>query len=152
MADKATERLTIAATPERCFEAAVDFERYPEWAADIKEAKVLERDPEGRGTQVAYRAAAMGKSTRYTLGYDYGEAPRQLSWKLLEGDIMRRLDGSYELRPVDGDPDNTDVVYQLVVDLVIPLPGFVKQRPRRTTGRPQPPRRVKRIDDLVSER
>jgi hypothetical protein len=51
-----------------------------------------------------------------------------LPWELVEGDIMRRLDGSYELRPVDGDPDKTDVVYQLVVDLVIPLPGFVKQR------------------------
>ena len=125
MADKATERLTIAAPPQRCFDVAVDFERYPEWAADIKEAKVLERDAEGRGTQVAYRAAAMGKSTRYTLGYDYGEAPRQLSWRLLEGDIMRRLDGTYTFDAADG---GTDVTYSLEVELVVPFPGFVKRR------------------------
>ena len=126
MADRATERLTIAAPPQRCFDVAVDFERYPEWAADIKEAKVLERDAEGRGTQVAYRAAAMGKSTRYTLAYDYADAPRQLSWRLLEGDIMRRLDGTYTFDPADD--GGTDVTYSLEVELVVPFPGFVKRR------------------------
>jgi hypothetical protein len=41
---------------------------------------------------------------------------------------MRRLDGAYDLTPVDGDPNSTDVTYHLSVDLVVPLPGFVKRR------------------------
>ena len=125
MPDQATERLTIDAPPERIFEVAIDFERYPEWARDVKEAKVLERDDEGRATQVAYRVGAMGRTTSYTLAYDYGRAPQELSWVLVKGDIMRKLDGRYLFEPSDG---GTDVTYELTVDLVVPMPGFVKRR------------------------
>ena len=92
--------------------------------SDIKEATVLERD-DGRATVVAFRAAAMGRSARYTLGYDYADAPRQISWSLVRGDIMRRLDGRYVFEPRNG---ATEVTYELTVDLVVPLPGFVKRR------------------------
>src|SRR5438067_1359608 len=125
MTDKAFERMTIDASPEHCFAVAIDFERYPEWGADIKEATVLARDEEGRGTEVAYRVAAMGRSARYTLRYDYGAAPRRLSWVLVEGDIMRKLDGRYVFETLDG---ATEVTYELVVELVVPLPGFIKRR------------------------
>jgi ribosome-associated toxin RatA of RatAB toxin-antitoxin module len=125
MTDRATERITIAATPERCFEVVLDFERYPEWAADIKEVKVLDRDETGRGTRVQYRTAAMGRSAHYTLAYQYGENPLQMEWVLADGDIMRRLDGEYRFDAVD---DGTEVTYELVVELVVPLPGFMKRR------------------------
>ncbi|HEX9993793.1 MAG TPA: SRPBCC family protein [Acidimicrobiales bacterium] len=128
MADQATQRTTISASPERCWEVATGFERYPEWARDVKEARVVTRDEEGRGVEVEYRAAAMGRSTTYTLCYDYEGAPYRLSWRLVKGDIMRRLDGAYEFSPVEGDEDATDVVYHLAVELVVPLPGFVKRR------------------------
>ena len=127
MADKATERMTIHAPPERCLEVVLDFERYPVWAADVKEATVVERDAEGRGTRVGYRVAAMGRSARYTLEYDYSGAPRVLAWKLVKGDIMRVLDGSYTFEG-EGEGDATQATYQLEVELVIPIPGFVKRR------------------------
>ena len=73
MADQATEQLTIDAPPERIFEVATDFERYPEWARDVKEAVVAERDAEGRPLRVAFRAAAMGHSARYVLRYEYAD-------------------------------------------------------------------------------
>lgn len=128
MPDQATERTTIDASPASCLEVALAFEAYPLWAHDIKETEVLERDDQGRGLQVRYRAAAMGRSTTYTLGYDYTEAPQKLSWELLDSDITRRLEGSYDFAPVDGDPGRTDVTYELSVELVVPLPGFVKRR------------------------
>jgi ribosome-associated toxin RatA of RatAB toxin-antitoxin module len=128
MADRAHERSTVAASADRLWAVATDFERYPTWAHDLKQAQVLARDSEGRGTRVRFRAAAMGRSTSYTLDYDYGEAPQRLSWTLHEGDIMRRLDGYYEFTPVVGDAHATDVDYTLTVELVIPLPGFVKRR------------------------
>ena len=126
MTDRATERITIDAAPERCFEVALDFEHYPVWAADIKEVKVLDRDEAGRGTRVAYRAGAMGRSAHYTLAYEYGDAPLSMQWVLEEGDIMRRLDGEYRFEAADG--AGTEVTYELVVELVVPLPGFMKRR------------------------
>jgi ribosome-associated toxin RatA of RatAB toxin-antitoxin module len=128
MADQATQKTVIGAPAERVLAAITDFERYPDWATDIKAATVDARDGEGRGLEVTYRAAAMGRSTSYTLRYDYRDAPNRLSWRLARGDIMRRLDGTYTFSPLDDDPDSTEVVYQLTVELVVPLPGFVKRR------------------------
>lgn len=128
MVDQATARMTIQATPEECYTAVIDFERYPEWASDIKMARVLSRDDDGQAVDVEYRAAAMGRSTTYTLRYFYGSNPRRIAWRLQEGDVTRRLDGEYEFLPVASDPGSTEVVYHLAVDLKVPLPGFVKRR------------------------
>lgn len=128
MPDQAHETAVVEAPPERCFAVAADFERYPEWARDVKEAVVLERDEQGRATKVAFRVGAMGRTTRYTLAYDYTDAPRRLAWRLVEGDIMRRLDGAYEFVPTGGDGRATEVTYSLTVELVVPIPGFVKRR------------------------
>ena len=44
MAEQVSDRIRIDAPPQRCYEVAIDYERYPEWAKDIKQATVLERD------------------------------------------------------------------------------------------------------------
>ena len=121
--------MNIAATPDACFDVAADFERYPVWAADVKHARVVDRDDQGRATRVDYRAAALGRSVRYVLDYDLSDAPTSFSWKLVEGDMLRALEGRYLFAPVDS---GTDVTYDLTVDLAIPLPGLVK---RRAAGR-----------------
>jgi ribosome-associated toxin RatA of RatAB toxin-antitoxin module len=123
--EQVAERMIIRSSPEQCFAILVDFERYPEWAADIKAVSVGERDAEGRPARVTFRAAAFGRSTSYTLAYDYSQAPKQLSWVQVDGDITRRLDGEYTLDPAG---DDTEVVYHLTVELKVPLPGFVKRR------------------------
>jgi hypothetical protein len=77
---------------------------------------------------VAFRAAAMGRSTNYTLRYNYGSNPLRISWRLVEGDLLRRMSGAYEFLEVEGNPEASLVVYDLDVDLLIGLPGFVKRR------------------------
>ena len=133
MADEATQRTEIDASPARVWEVLTDFAGYPAWAHDLKSASVIAEDDQGRGVDVAFRAAAMGRSTSYTLRYDYGKAPDVLSWELVEGDITRKLDGYYELiggrRRARARPS---VVYHLVAELAIPLPGFVKRRAEST--------------------
>jgi ribosome-associated toxin RatA of RatAB toxin-antitoxin module len=124
--EEATERITVSATPERCFAVANDIERYPEWAADIKEVTVHERDDQGRPSLASFRAAAFGRSTTYTLAYDHRDAPRVLGWRLTKGDITTRLDGRYEFVPTgDG---GTEVTYHLEVELRVPIPGFIYRR------------------------
>ena len=96
------------------------------YLADIKQVTVEERDEHGRPSRVHFTTAAFGRSTHYTLAYDYREAPRMLAWRLTEGDITSKLDGCYVFDPADG--GGTEITYHLVVDLKVPLPGFVKRR------------------------
>ena len=126
MADQATEKISIAAPPERCFIVAADLEHYPEWAADIKEVDVKERDDLGRPLLVTFRAAAFGRSTSMTLAYDYDKAPHVLSWKLTQGDITTQWDGTYVFDPGEG--GGTDVTYHVEAELRVPIPGFIKMR------------------------
>lgn len=128
MADEATQQMVVGASPQRTWQVLTDFDEYPTWATDLKAASVVSRDTDGRALEVDFRAAAMGRSTSYRLRYDYSEAPDVLAWKLVQGDITRKLDGSYTLAAVDGDADRTLVTYHLEVDLLVPLPGFVKRR------------------------
>jgi uncharacterized membrane protein len=128
MAEQATQVMVIDAPPRRCFDVALDFERYPEWAADIKSVSVLERDGQGRGMRVQFRAAAFGRSTSYTLQYDYADAPNVLSWVQVAGDLTNKLDGTYVFAPSTGERPATEVTYHLLAELRLPIPGFVKRR------------------------
>ena len=69
MTDTASERIKVEASADRCFDVAVDFESYPEWLRDVKEAKILSVDGEGRGFdhgQRAQRVEEAGRSRRLT--------------------------------------------------------------------------------------
>lgn len=125
MTDRAAQTTLINAPLDKCWKVALDFERYPEWAKDVKEAVVRDRDAEGRASRVEYRASALGRSTHYTLEYDYSDAPARLSWHLVDGDIMRAINGAYSFVEVEG---GTQVFYEVEIELVVPLPGFVKRR------------------------
>jgi ribosome-associated toxin RatA of RatAB toxin-antitoxin module len=118
--------MTVSATPERCFAVSSDLDAYPQWAADIKEVTVHDRDDQGRPQLVTFRAAAFGRSTSYTLAYDYSAAPNVLSWVQTRGDITSKLDGSYIFEPAAG--GGTEVTYHLEVEMKVPLPGFIKMR------------------------
>ncbi|HWE65805.1 MAG TPA: SRPBCC family protein [Acidimicrobiales bacterium] len=126
MADQATEHMSVSASPERCFAVVADLERYPEWAADIKQVVVEERDGEGRPLLATFRVAAFGRSTSNTLAYDYSEAPHILSWKQTQGDITSKWDGSWVFDP--GENSGTEVTYHIEAELRVPIPGFIKLR------------------------
>ncbi len=125
MSERAAQTALINAPLDKCVSIVLDFESYPIWAKDVKEATVLTRDEQGRASRVEYRASALGRSTHYTLEYNYSEVPDRLSWTLVDGDIMRALNGAYSFVEVDG---GTQVFYELDIELVVPLPGFVKRR------------------------
>jgi uncharacterized membrane protein len=128
MVEQAEEHIRVEAPVDRCFATLADFEAYPEWAGDLKDVTVVARDDQGRATDVEFRAAAMGRSTTYQLRYDYADAPGRLSWQLVSGDLPRELDGAYNLVPAADDPSATEVSYEISIDLIVPIPGFVKRR------------------------
>jgi len=129
MAETATESITIAAPPDKVWAIATDLERYPDWTHDVKDVVITSRDDDGRPHQVEFRTSALGRSTHYTLAYDYSEAPDKLAWTMVKGDIQRSIDGAFKFRQLsDG---GTHVQYDLAIELVVPLPGFVKRRAER---------------------
>jgi ribosome-associated toxin RatA of RatAB toxin-antitoxin module len=122
---------TIPAPIETCFEVGIDLDAYPEWVKGIASVEVEARDELGRPIRARFEATAMGRHTSYVLSYDLSGAPNRLAWNLVEGDLTTRLEGAYLFELV-GSPDGcdvaTDVTYELIVDLVVPLPGYVKRR------------------------
>ena len=128
MADEAHERITVGATPARCYEVATSFERYPEWARDVKDVTVLRQDDQGRAAQVEFRVAGLGQSIRYVLEYDYADAPAAFGWRLVDSDKLRSLDGRYGF---EAQGDGTRVAYDLAIDVAIPLPGLIKRQAAR---------------------
>jgi ribosome-associated toxin RatA of RatAB toxin-antitoxin module len=124
--ESARESIVVRAHPAECFAVATDFLHYPTWASDVKEVVIGERDEAGRASVVTYRAGAFGRSTSYTLRYDYHDAPEVIAWRLVEGDITSKLDGRYVFSSCG--EDQTEVAYELEAELIVPIPGFVKRR------------------------
>jgi ribosome-associated toxin RatA of RatAB toxin-antitoxin module len=122
---RATESITVSALPETIYRVVTDFEHYDEWVTDLKRVEVLTRDDQGRGLEVEFRAAAFGRSTTYTLHYDYAHAPAELSWHQVQGDLTETLNGRYRFEPAG---DETNVTYDLEVELLVPIPTFIKSR------------------------
>jgi uncharacterized membrane protein len=121
----ATESITVNAPPATLYAVATNFAEYPLWVADLKSVSVLESDDLGRGSDVEFRAAAYGRSTTYSLRYDYTGAPDVLTWSQIKGDITTKLEGTYRF---EASGTGTLVHYELEVDLSVPVPGFIKSR------------------------
>ena len=125
MAQRATETIVVNAPPEVVYAVVTDFLDYAHWVSDLKDITILESDIAGRPLEVEFRAAAYGRSTTYALRYDYSRAPEQLNWSQTRGDITESLEGHYRFEPAGA---GTKVTYDLEVELLVPIPAFVKSR------------------------
>ena len=126
MAETASDTIEIDAPPTQVWAIAADVERYPDWVRDVKDVVVRSRDEQQRPSEVEFRASALGRSTHYTLAYDYSQAPAVLAWKMVRGDIQRSIEGAYHFSATGS--GGTEVRYDLTIELAAPLPGFVKRR------------------------
>ena len=115
----------VIASPEIVYSVVTDFENYTNWVSDLKRIEVLERDADGRALEVEFRAAAFGRSTTYALRYDYSRAPAAISWHQTRADLTETMQGQYRFEPVG---DATRVTYDLEVELLVPIPTFIKSR------------------------
>jgi hypothetical protein len=135
--------IDVDADAASVLEVLCDFEAYPEWARSVKEARIVERDPEGRASRVEFRVAPGPlPEVRYILQYTY--APDGIAWDYVEGDL-RDVRGSYALEENDG---RTRVTYHLAIDPgKLPLPGFVKARAAREITRVALKELKRRVED-----
>ncbi|KAK1178564.1 SRPBCC family protein [Streptomyces sp. NPDC000941] len=126
MAEHTSSSITIEAAPADVMEVIADFDRYPEWSGEVKEADILTKDDRGRAEKVRMLLDAGAIKDDYTLEYTW-TGDNQVSWSLVKSQMLRSLDGSYLLAPVDSGK-RTEVTYQLTVDVKIPMLGMIKRK------------------------
>ena len=103
-----------------------DLTKYPEWSTSIKRVEVLESDSEGRPVKVTMMVDAGPMRDSVTLQYDWSLAPAQLSWTLLEAEMLTAMDGTYTIS--EADEDSTEVSYRLAVDVAMPMLSMLKRK------------------------
>ena len=125
MAEQTTSSIVIGAAPERVMDVIADFPAYPHWAKGVTTADVVSEFDDGRAEQVFFELDVSPIKDEYTLAYDW-DGVDAVTWTLVEGKMLRALDGAYLLRDLgDG---STEVTYRLSLDVSIPLIGMLKRK------------------------
>jgi ribosome-associated toxin RatA of RatAB toxin-antitoxin module len=124
MADQTTSSILIEADPATVMSVIADFDSYPAWAKGVKSAEVLTEYDDGRAGEVAFVLDAAPIRDEYTLSYDW-DGDRKVTWTLVKARMFKSMEGAYLLAPKG---DQTEVTYQLVVDLSIPMIGMLKRK------------------------
>jgi ribosome-associated toxin RatA of RatAB toxin-antitoxin module len=124
VADVVRDSIVITADPDSIMDVIADYEAYPEWQDEIKEAEILATDDDGWGTEVRFKVDATIAVVNYTLSYTYTDT--SLRWTMVEGDKVKRNEGSYEL--TDQGDGTTLVEYDLEVEPGIKVPSMLRKQ------------------------
>jgi uncharacterized membrane protein len=118
-----TREVVIDATPDEIMDVLFDLESLPEWSSVHRKIEILERDDQGHPSRSKQVVKLVGVSDEQELAYTVHDDG--VSWSLISAKQQRAQDGRYTLTP---EGDSTRVRFDLTVDLLMPVPGFlVKQ-------------------------
>ena len=125
MAEQTTSSIVVDAPPASVMAVIADFSAYPAWAKGVKTADVRSTNADGSAEQVYFELDVSPIKDEYTLAYVW-DGDRQVTWQLVEGKMLRALDGAYVLRDLGN--GSTEVTYRLALDVSIPLIGMLKRK------------------------
>ena len=137
MADRTESSIVIDAAPGAILDVIADFDRYPEWAGEVKKVALISEDGDGWADQVEFTLSAGAIKDTYVLEYDWDVADDGtgvVSWHLVTAQVLKALNGSYTLEDVTAegataeDGVSTAVTYRLSVDVKIPMLGILKRK------------------------
>ncbi len=96
--------LILNADAKRCYHLLADYEKYPEWASGVDEAKILRKYPDGRGKRVEFVHNFFFRKVKYVLDYFYDDENCILSWESAGGDEeILKITGNYSFMPTGED-------------------------------------------------
>ena len=125
MAEQTSSSITIDAPPADVMAVIADFASYPVWAKGVQTAEVTKVGANDRAEEVFFSLDVSPIKDEYTLAYDW-DGDREVTWTLVEGKMLKMLDGAYTL--ADRGDGTTDVTYRLALDVSIPLIGMLKRK------------------------
>ncbi|MGZ4450592.1 MAG: SRPBCC family protein [Nocardioides sp.] len=125
MAEQTTSSIVIDAAPADVMAVIADFAAYPQWAKGVTTADVVSSYDDGLAKQVFFALDVSPIKDEYTLAYEW-DGDREVTWTLVEGKMLRSLDGAYVLR--DRGDGSSEVTYRLALDVSIPLIGMLKRK------------------------
>ena len=123
MAVKESREVVIEASPKEILDVVADVEAMPEWSSIHQSAEVLERDPEGRPRRAKMKVKTSGVTEEVVLAYTWRDDG--VTWTQESGKASRNQEGGYTLTPQG---DKTRTKFNLALDPLVPLPGFVMKR------------------------
>jgi ribosome-associated toxin RatA of RatAB toxin-antitoxin module len=122
VADQTSASIDIAARPDEIMAVIADFEHYPDWVDSMKSAEVLSF-VDGNAKTVRMVLDHTLLKDDYVLAYEW--KPQAVSWTLLEGNLLRAIESSYQLK---ANGAKTTVRYTLTVDINMPMIGMFKRK------------------------
>ncbi len=125
MADQTTSSIVVDAPPSAVMAVIADFDSYPVWAKGVTTSDVVSTLDDGRAREVFFALDVSPIKDEYTLAYEW-DGDAQVTWTLVEGKMLRALDGAYVLRELPG--GSTEVTYRLALDVAIPMIGLIKRK------------------------
>ncbi|KLO29959.1 SRPBCC family protein [Mycobacterium haemophilum] len=123
MAINGSREVVIEASPEEVLDVIADIGAMPEWSAAHQSAEVLETGEDGRPSKAKMKVKAVGITDEQVVVYTWSD--NAVSWTLVSSSAQRSQYAKYELTPKG---DSTVVKFEISVDPVVPLPGFVLKR------------------------
>ncbi|MBL8929087.1 MAG: SRPBCC family protein [Kineosporiaceae bacterium] len=128
MADSTESSIVVGADPAEVLDVIADFEAYPEWTGEVRNAEILSEDEGGWAEQVRFTLDAGAIKDTYTLAYTWDvteDGTGTVSWNLVQAGMLKAMDGSYRLRAASG---GTEVTYRLAVELRMPMLGMLRRK------------------------
>ena len=122
VADQTSASIDIDAAPAQVMDVIADLEHYPEWVDSLKSAEVLTSSAGKAETARLVLDHPLVKDD-YVLAYQW--QPSTVSWHLVEGTLLKAMDGSYVLEQRG---DGTTVTYNLAVDVNLPMMGMFRRK------------------------
>ena len=111
--------IVVQTTPQRAWAVLTNFDSQADWAPDIAQARVVKRSGNQLELQQTYRAAyTFGLPIKARLAITE-QPPKGFSYRLIQGDRLNQLQGSWTITPVKG---GVQLRHQIQVDPQVPGP------------------------------
>jgi coenzyme Q-binding protein COQ10 len=112
----ATKSIEINAPIEKVFDVIADFEKYPEFLTEVKEAKISKR--QGNECDVDYKVEVM-KIISYTI-HSKQERPTKLSWTFVKGEFMKDNKGGWILESLGAGKTKATYTIEMALGALVP--------------------------------
>jgi len=126
MAERTESSIVINAPADRVMDVISNVLAYPEWSDGVQSVEILTTYEDLRPADVVFAVDAGAIKDKYQLEYDWSDDNRVVTWTLTSGEVLKAMDGAYRLTE-NGDATTT-VVYQLAVDVSIPMIGMIRRK------------------------